>query len=950
VRISFAILLAAAASLPAQTHTGLVTFGALPLPGASVVLRQAGAAERHAVSDLQGRYEFLDVAPAAFRVEVAMPLFVTQQRDFPAPTAEPATWELALLPREQRKLTAATAEPFTRTAVTATPAPPRAGPASAPAPADPDLARQAADGFLVSGSVNNAAASPFAQLGAFGNQRRTQRSLYNGSLGLVMNNAAFDARAYSLTGQGTPQPAYSRVQGLVSFGGPLIIPRLLTRGGPTLTLNYQFTRNRNATTQTGLMPTAAQRDGQFTSAIRDPLNGGAPFAGQRIPAHRLDPSALTLLRLFPTPNFSGSTRYNFQLPLVGNLHQDDLQTRANKQFRRNTFSGAYSLQSTRTDGPDLFGLLDTGRVFGWSGTAGYRRTLSGRSFFNVNFNLNRLGSSVTPFYSQRENISAAAGITGNNQDAVNWGPPNLLFTGGLTPLTVAQAARVQNQTASLAGDYFISRHGHNIAAGAVHRQQQFNRVAQQDARGTFGFTGAAAGQDFAGFLLGVPDTSAIAFGNADKYLRGRVEELFLNDDWRVGPGLTINAGLRWEYWTPVREKYGRLVNLDPRTGVANSTLPRPDRNNFAPRVAASWRPLPASSLVLRAGYGVYFDTSIYQPIAQEMSQQAPLSTSLRVSNSAATPLTLARGFAATGPASATTFGVDPDFRVGYAHTWRASVQTDLPAALQVTASYQGSQGTRGQQQFLPNTFPAGPAGPFGYAFLASNGNSSRQSADVQLRRRLRHGLTAQFGYTWARAFDNMLLGGRGRALIAQNWLDLAAERGRANTDQRHLATASIQYTTGLGLTGHKARFLKEWTLASQFTAGSGLPLSPLAPFAIAGTGYMGVLRPDFTGAPLYDAPPGLFLNPAAVRAPTNAWGNAGRNSINGPGQFLMVSSLGRTLRSWDRLSLDLRVDATNTTNTPVYPSWNVVAGHAQFGVPDRVNPMRSLQVTLRMGF
>ncbi len=933
-------------SLQAADHRGLVKFGGLPLPGASVILTQDGK-KHSAITDAHGKYVVPEVAASACVVEVRMQLFAAQRRELPD-AGQPAEWELQLLSRDQfaSRIVAQPAA-FQRSAVTASAKP---APAATTAPPDPELARQAADGFLINGSVLNANASLFAQSGAFGNNRRNQRSLYNGSLGAILNNSLFDARPFSLTGQNTLKPDYSRVQGLLAFGGPLRIPGLIRRG-PVFSINYQWTRNRNATTQTGLMPAASERAGVFARPIKDPLSGAA-FPGSRIPADRISPQARALLGLYPEPNFAASTRYNYQLPIVSGLHQDDLQTRANKQIRRNGLSGNFSLQSTRTDSPDLFGFLDTGRVRGWNLGTGYRRSLSPRSFLSGTINFNRLTTRATPYFSNRANVSGEAGIRGNNQESINWGPPNLVFSNGITPLMAAQASLVRNQTASASGNYFVSRNSHNVSTGYTYRRQQFNILSQQDARGTFSFTGAAAGDDFAGFLLGVPDASSLAFGNADKYLRGRINEAFVNDDWRVNPGLTINAGVRWEYWSPVGEKYGRLVNLAIGSGftraVPDTTLPRPDRNNFAPRVAFSWRPLAASSIVVRGGYGVYHDTSIYQPIALEMAQQAPLSRSLRIANTAATPLTLANGFPAGAAASGTTFGVDPGFRTGYVHTWRVSLQSDLPAALQFNASYTGSKGTRGQQQVLPNTSPSGATEPFGFAFLTSNGNSIRNAGEMQLRRRLRRGLTAQFQYTWAKMLDNSLLGGRGRAMIAQNWLDLAAERGRSDLDQRHLIGANFQYTTGMGL---RSRWLREWTIGSQLTWGTGLPLTPLYPFAVAGTGFTGVLRPDFTGAPLYAAPLGFHLNPAAVAAPVpGAWGNAGRNSITGPRQFGIGTSFGRTLRTWDRFSLDMRIDASNATNTPTFPTWNTVFGHAQFGLPNVANPMRTARITMRLGF
>ncbi len=709
-----------ALTLAAAEHRGTVKFGGLPVPGATVTATR-GDQKLTTITDPQGGYEFRELADGAWTVEVSMQLFETQRREIAVSVGSPPVeWELVALPAAA--ITAAPKQAFQRTEVAATPGkrPQQAETAQPDPAAAAELAQRAADGLLISGSVNNGASSPFALLPAFGNQRRGQRSMYNGSLGMIWNNSAFDARSYSLTGQDTPKPGYNRFQGLLAFGGPLKIPRLLERGGPMITLNYQWTRNSNATTQTGLMPTAAERGGDLSAqpvAAVDPATG-APFPGNRIPAARISPQSEALLDLYPLPNFTGSTRYNYQLPILSGLHQDDLQTRASKQIRRHFISGNFAWQSTRTNNPDLFGFQETGSVSGINTAANYRRAFTMRSFLSFGVQYSRQTTRVVPFFANRRNVSGDAGVNGNNQEPVNWGPPAMSYASGLTALTQPQAANNRNQTAGFSIDGFLNRGRHFLAYGYNHRRQQFNVLSQQDPRGSFSFTGATTGNDFAGFLLGIPDTSSIAYGNADKYLRARINELFLNDDWRVNPGLTINAGVRWEYWSPLEEKYGRLVNLDVSPGfttaVASSTIPRPDRNNVGPRIGFSWRPFPASSMVVRGGYGVYFDTSVYLPLMMRMSQQAPLSRSLRVANSAETPLTLANGFpTGLGGTEATTFGMDPDFRIGYAQIWQISIQRDLPGAMQMVATYDGNKGTRSQQQFLPNTFPAGGLRPVG---------------------------------------------------------------------------------------------------------------------------------------------------------------------------------------------------------------------------------------------
>jgi len=167
----------------------------------------------------------------------------------------------------------------------------------------------------------------------------------------------------------------------------------------------------------------------------------------------------------------------------------------------------------------------------------------------------------------------------------------------------------------------------------------------------------------------------------------------------------------------------------------------------------------------------------------------------------------------------------------------------------------------------------------------------------------------------------------------------------------------LQYTTGVGLGGGtllggwKGGLFKDWTVASQITSGSGLPLTPSYPGAVGRTGVTGPLRPDYTGASLYDAPSGLFLNPAALAAPlAGRWGNAGRNSITGPMQFSLNASMARTFRFTDRINADFRLDANNALNHVTFPSWNTTFNNAQFGLPVSPNGMRNVTSTLRVRF
>ena len=1007
------ILLGAASAANASEYHGRVFFNGLPVPGVSVTLT-LGDKHVTTATDLQGLYSFPDLPDGTWKISIEMQGFQPLAGvAVISPSSSAGTWNLQILSLEQMLATThAAPAPVVLQPRVAEPLSTAKKPAEKQDIADsqrpPELPpySAAADGLLINGSDNNAATSKYSLAPAFGNRRPGSKALYNGSLGAIVSNSVFDARPYSLTGLDIPKGSYSRVTFVGTVGGPLYIPHLLPHG-PNFFLAYQRTGDSDADTLSGLVPTAAERAGDLSAlvngaALNDPITG-LPLGNPVV----VSPQAQALLQLYPLPNLAGSTSYNYQTQVLNNNHADALQSRLDKGIgRRDQIFGGFGFRSSRVDSSNLFGFRDTTDTLGIDGNVNWSHRFPHSILTDVGYRFSRLRTQIQPNFQGRQNISGDAGITGNDQDSTNWGPPDLVFSSGIAALTDGISAFNRNRTDALTATATWTHRRHTTTFGTDLRRQEFNQLNQQNPRGVFSFTGAASagtasavGSDFADFLLGVPDTSKLAFGNPDKYFRQTVYDAFVSDDWRIRPELTVNAGMRWDYGSPLTELKDRLINLDVApnfTAVAPvlasnpvgsltgfhypTSLIQPDKRDFEPRIGIAWRPFPTSTVVIRAGYGIYVDTSVYLGSTQLLAQQAPLSRSVSVSNSAACPLTLADGFRDCAGTTSSTFAIDPNFRVGYAQTWRLSVQRDLPAALVLTGSYLGTKGTRGPQEFLPNTNPIGAVDPCplcarGYIYRSSNGDSIRHAAELQVRRRLRSGLTATLDYQYAKSIDDDSdLGGQGHLttvadatgssgtagaipVIAQNWLNLRAERSRSNFDQRHLLKFNFQYTSGQGLkggtllSGWRGTLLKQWTLASQLSAGTGLPETPLYLAAVPGTGVTGTIRPNRTAAPLYVGPPGYFLNAAAYTAPTiGAWGNAGRNSITGPNQISLDSSFARTFKLRDPLSLDVRLDATNLLNHVVFSAWNPITNSMTFGLPSNTQAMRSLQLTGRLRF
>ena len=1008
----------------ASEYRGVITFGGLPLPGATVTLSQ-GTQQLTTISDQSGAYRFENVADGTWKIEVTMQCFSTAQDQVEVgPTTPAGTFELKLLPSDQLMAAA-------RPAGNAQPAGPplkatesrkQEPPAAVKPPADTprppsDQNADSSDGFLVNGNVNNAATSLFSLDRAFGNRRPNSRSLYNGGLGLTFGNSSWDARSYSLTGLEVPKPSYNAITGIASIEGPLKIPHLLPRG-PTLFAAYQWTRNQDEQDETGLVPTDAERAGNLaglTNSLGQPITVINPSTGMPYPNNQVPVSAQAqaLLQLYPQANIATNSMYNFQAHVLNDSHQDVVQTRLEKSLgNRDQLFGAFSLQSNRADTVNLFGFVDATGTLGLNTNINWSHRFSQHLFIAARYEFSRLRTRVTSEFGNRQNISGAAGITGNDQDPADWGPPSLNFSSGIASLTDANTSFDRNRTDRVTGSASLYRRRHNITLGGEFRKQEFNDFYQQNPRGAFTFTGAAttgegstastSGSDLADFLIGIPDTSSIAFGNPDKYFRQPVYALYAQDDWRVLPSLTVKVGGRWEYGAPITELKGRLVNLDITPGSANaapvlasaptgpltgikypSSLVRPDKLGFEPRIGISWRPIPASTVVVRAGYGVYHDTSVYLNSAQQLAQQAPLSTALNVENSTACPLTFVNGFTPCSYASADTYAVDPNFRVGYAQDWRLSVQRDLPAAMQIMVTYLGVKGTRGVQEFLPNTYAPGavdpcPSCPRGFEYRTSGGDSTHQSGQLQLRRRLRAGFTATLDYLYSKSIDDdAFLGGQGHVdastpaeasaqsaapsaqsgAIAQNWLNLRAERAPSTFDQRHLLTVQAQYTIGSGPRGWHAHGRLAGTVIKRVdrprqTQRRHRHAAKRRCYVetVPGTGFTGTIRPDLTGAPIAQSGR-VHLNAAAYAAPrAGAWGNARRDSITGPGQFSLDTSLERTFRPTGRFNLTARVDATNVLNHAIFSGWTTTVNSTQFGLPASVNAMRSLQTTVRLRF
>ncbi|MGH9674589.1 MAG: TonB-dependent receptor, partial [Bryobacteraceae bacterium] len=372
---------------------------------------------------------------------------------------------------------------------------------------------------------------------------------------------------------------------------------------------------------------------------------------------------------------------------------------------------------------------------------------------------------------------------------------------------------------------------------------------------------------------------------------------------------------------------------------------------------------------VRAGYALQFNGSIYNQFPSRLAAQPPFANTATVNTSVDRVLTIQNGFATTPSQTITnTYAVDRHYRVAYAQTWSLSVQQPVARSWVAEIGYLGAKGTRLDVQRLPNR--AAPGSPLtaeqrrqignavGFTFDSAEGNSIYHAGTIRLTRRFTHGVSSNLSYAYAKSIDNASSLGGGAAVVAQNDKDLSAERARSSFDQRHALSlnwvvnspvsesAKVIPLNGLGL-----RLFKDWTLSGGLTASSGTPLTARVLGSQAdtgGTGSVGSGRADVTGQPI-GAGDGFF-NLLAFAVPVAGFGNAGRNTIDGPNRFAMNLSLSRAFRLDERRRLEFRLDSQNFLNHASFTGLGTVVNALNYGLPTGVSGMRTINTTLRLRF
>ena len=835
---------------------------------------------------------------------------------------------------------------------------------------------------------------------SFGNRHRQQQRL-SGSLFVKLENSNLNAAPFSLNGKAEPKPSYSDLNFGLNIGGPVVIPKIINWTRASFYFTYQGSLNQTPYSQAAAVPTLAERSGDFSaisSAIFDPLSG-TPFAGNIIPASRINGASQGLLSYFPLPMYSGLTQ-NYQLVTsVPNNSQNigfRLNAPLNNKDRLNT---NVQVQKRDSKTQQLFGYRDAGTGQGVSESLGWSHSFAPRFNNSATLTFSRNTSVLTPYFAYKNNIEGDLGINGTLQSPFVYGPPTLSFT-NFGSLTDGTPSRTVGQNANLTDTLsYVLHRRHNLQFGGLYRRLQQNTTNYQNARGSFSFSGLltseltdkgqpvqGTGFDFADYLLALPQSSTLSYGVDNLYYRGWATGWYAQDDWRPTRGLSFNLGLRYEYFAPYTELYNHLANLllNPQMTAVTlvtpgensnnlpSSLVRPDTHAFSPRLGFAWRPGAKRDLVVRGGYSIFYSGSVYSQIAAQMGDQPPFANNLSLTTSTANLLTLQNGFSIIPTQNIlNTFAINPNFRLPCAQTWAFAIQEALPHGFLLETEYIGTKGTNLGVVEQPNRPLPGTSvlntqevlqipDATSFNYETSVANSTFDAGQVRFTRRFSTGVSGNLLYTYSKSIDDASsFSGLGGTTV-QFINNLNLERGLSSFDQRHRLSATFLLSSPVGVHGMmrnggwKTHALAGWTMNGTLTAATGTPLTALLGGNLsntAGLANAGSTRAEATGLPVESSAYPYFNLLAFTTPAAGQFGNAGRDTITGPFQVGFNAALNRAFRFADsRRTLQFRLSATNALNHVYITGFGTTVNSTTYGLPTAAAATRTVQLLVRFSF
>ncbi|MGI8992051.1 MAG: carboxypeptidase regulatory-like domain-containing protein [Bryobacteraceae bacterium] len=723
----------------------------------------------------------------------------------------------------------------------------------------------------------------------------------HGTLWEFNRNDALTQSYDAIAGHSVTPPRLNRNQFGANASGPVTIPKLYSGKDKTFFFfNWESGRvAQGATSQLRLVPPAAIRAGDFRGLVnartgqpiilKDPLNVG--IVGNVIPKSALSAQALAFLQFQPLPNTLVGTQNFASSPASAVSTQDNYTARIDHNFsQKDILSGHYIFNDTYEAGIPFWGhdeRNNLGRTQNVSVT--HTHTFSPTIINEARVGWHRFaeaekfGTTNDPNY----DVVGKMGLPLVSRLPEEYGPPTININGPDGTFSVYNLQRqIGPRTRSnsfIPGSDTLSwqRGKHFIRAGIEIDRRTVTFEQARAPRGNFTFDGTYTGSALADFVLGYIRADDVNPTHTSTDLHNFWQAYFVNDDWKVSPRLSVNLGLRYDYFQPYKQSNDKFVDIyqngfvvtnavTPQNSPYGRGLIQPDRKDFGPRAGFAYRSGLLGETVFRGGYGIYYTPQISNAIfAMAEGAQATAGANINGNITGAPNVFFNNPFAGASNAGGLPFAVsnDQNSRDSYVQQWNFNVQHKLPGNVALDVGYVGSKGTRLFVTFGDLNRPINVVDPRtpGLASLnarrpdqqflrpvqsdKSIGNSIYHSLQVKAERRMGRGLTFLTAYTWSKSISGPSdiggqVGGGNFIGSPQDIYYLRGDRSVSGFDvtQRFVQTALYDIPFARGLHGVGKYVLDGWQVSTIMTFQSGFPAPVTLNIDTTGTGAAS--RPD----------------------------------------------------------------------------------------------------------
>lgn len=818
------------------------------------------------------------------------------------------------------------------------------------------------------------------------------------------DNNQMKAKPFFLpAGERNPKLVYNQYGGTV--GGPIKRDRVF------YFVSYEGTRDREFASGLYTVATPAIRAGDMSASDRpvyDPATGATdgsgrtPFPNQRIPVSRQEPISQKLVSLLPMPNIANALTANYYSSGSFAFDRDTLDAKVNLNLTdRLTSYIRFAYLDYRSKMPTAFGEFGGPVIKGGNPGSGYGNTygitaaltytFSPSLIFDTNFGYTLMDTNVEQNRLEEKlglDLLGIPGTNGSRRFEGGWpgfGVSNYT-TFGLNESYMPYFRR--DPQYQWIGNGNWTKGSHNFRFGVEISWQQLNHTQPEfyggswGAPGGFSFGGGPTQlkggpssnqfNTFSTFLLGLPTTIGKIYQWPDEYTtRTSMQSLYFRDQWQAGRNLTVNVGVRWNYFPmPTRadrglERYffpgagGGLDNMVMVCGVESQ--PRDcgvsmSKKLFAPTVGVAYR--LNNRTVIRAGYGINIDP---WNVARAMRTNHPLLTAQTVNSPGSlewaglfkdgipvlTEPALGNGIIGI-PKTVVTNTLDSEFKRGYIQSWNFTVQRQMGKGWVGQAGYVATRqiGVLGFQERNYGLVGGGSTSRIYYGSTGRNvstavvdrvGNTSYDSLQATLSRRFSSGAMANLSYTWAKCLGPAGVGNSGDRPSIKIPEYMFLNHSLCGIDQAGRFSANGLYELPFGAkkrwvtSGFGAAVLGGWQVNGLLSMFSGNP------FTVSSSGTSlnapeSSQRADWVGG---DSKPrqlggvgrGQAFYDWTQWAPVTAvrFGTGGFNVLRGPGMVNLDFGLFRQFNVSERVSIQFRGEAFNLTNTPHFanPSNNI---------------------------